>query len=259
MVVVDHDTDRLVWAGDGQSKATLQRFFDALGPDRCAKITHVSADSAQFIAETVAANCPNAVQVADPFHVVKWANDALGELRLEAWRDAKRALKANPRRRGRPAKNAAPHPHAERVAQLSRSRYPLWKNPENLTARQRVRLEWIAKSDPRLYQAYLLKERLRLVFKLPAEEAADELDQWSRAAAGSKIAQFVELAERVRRQRGSILAAIEHGLSNGRTESINTKIRLRTRMAFGFKNPDALIALIMLSLGGHRPVLPGRI
>ncbi len=35
-VVIDHDTGRLVWAGTGQSKATLQKFFDALGPERCA-------------------------------------------------------------------------------------------------------------------------------------------------------------------------------------------------------------------------------
>ncbi|WP_344992318.1 hypothetical protein, partial [Tsukamurella soli] len=30
------------------------------------------------------------------------------------------------------------------------------------------------------------------------------------------------------------------------------------RMAFGFHSPDSLIALAMLSLGGHRPTLPGR-
>ena len=45
--------------------------------------------------------------------------------------------------------------------------------------------------------------------------------------------------------------------SNGLIESTNTKIRLITRMAFGFKSPEALIALALLSLGGHRPVLPG--
>ena len=56
--------------------------------------------------------------------------------------------------------------------------------------------------------------------------------------------------------RAQILASIEHGLSNGRTESVNTKIRLITRIAFGFKSPDALIALALLSLGGHRPALP---
>ena len=53
-------------------------------------------------------------------------------------------------------------------------------------------------------------------------------------------------------------ASIEHGLSNGRIESVNTKIRLITRMAFGFASPHALIALAMLNLGGHKPALPGR-
>jgi transposase len=257
-VVIDHDTGRLVWADVGQSKATLQKFFDALGAERCAQITHVSADSARYIADAVAANCPAAVQVADPFHVVKWVNDALGEVRLEAWRQARRDLKANPRRSGRPADNEPAHPHAERFKQLTRARYSLWKNPENLTTGQQARLNWIATADPRLYQAYLLKEQLRLVFRLPLQEAATELDDWCRAAQHSQIPQFVDLAGTVNRQRTPILAAIEHGLSNGRTEAVNTKIRLRTRMAFGFRNPDALIALIMLSLGGHRPSLPGR-
>ncbi len=55
-----------------------------------------------------------------------------------------------------------------------------------------------------------------------------------------------------------ILAAIEHNLSNGLIESTNTKIRLITRMAFGFKSPQALTAVALLSLGGHRPTLPGR-
>jgi transposase len=60
------------------------------------------------------------------------------------------------------------------------------------------------------------------------------------------------------KHHASILAAIEHGLSNGRIESVNTKIRLITRVAFGFRSPGALIALAMLNLGGHSPVLPGR-
>lgn len=257
-VVIDHDTGRLVWAGVGQSKATLQRFFDALGAQRCAQVSHVSADSAKYIADSVAANCPTAVQVADPFHVVKWANDALGEVRLQAWRDARRALRANPPRRGRPAKNAPPHPGAELVKTLSRARYALWKNPENLSPGQQAKLAWIAKTDPRLYRGYQLKEGLRAVFQLPLDEAATALHRWCRSAAASRIPQFIELQRTVRRQRTTILAAIEHGLSNGRTEAINTKIRLRTRMAFGFRDPDALIALIMLSLGGHRPTLPGR-
>jgi transposase len=80
----------------------------------------------------------------------------------------------------------------------------------------------------------------------------------SRWARRCRIPTFVDLQRRIVKHKASILAAIEHGLSNGRIESVNTKIRLITRVAFGFKSPDALIALAMLNLGGHRPALPGR-
>jgi transposase len=47
-------------------------------------------------------------------------------------------------------------------------------------------------------------------------------------------------------------------MSNALIESTNTKIRLLTRLAYGFRSPQALIALALLALGGHRPPLPGR-
>jgi transposase len=253
-VVVDHDTGRLVWAGPGRDRATVHRFFDALeasGAGRCAQISHVSADGAGWIADVVTQRCPTAVRCADPFHVVKWATTALDEVRREAWNDARRA--GHTRGNGRGRRDATGPARA-----ISRSRYALWKNPENLTDRQQAKLAWIAKTDPRLYRAYLLKEGLRTIFRLPASDAAEALDAWVRWARRSRIPAFVALQRTITRHRASILAAIEHGLSNGLIESVNTKIRLITRMAFGFASPQALIALAMLNLGGHRPALPGR-
>lgn len=246
-VVVDHATGRLVWAAPGRDKATLAAFFDALGRERCARITHVSADGADWISAVVADRCPNAVRCADPFHVVRWATDALDEVRRQAWNQARGAVAR--RRAGRAGGHAKALKHA---------RFALWKNPENLTSRQRAKLDWVAKTDPRLHRAYLLKEGLRLVFQLPYDEAVDALETWIGWARRCRIAAFIDLQRRIVKHRASILAAIEHGLSNGRIESVNTKIRLITRIAFGFHSPDALIALAMLNLGGHRPVLPGR-
>ena len=188
-----------------------------------------------------------AVRCADPFHVVKWATEALDEVRRQAWNTARGAV--GRRRAGRATGQAKALKHA---------RYALWKNPENLTGRQQAKLAWIAKTDPRLHRAYLLKEGLRLVFSLDPAEAPAALDRWIGWARRSRIEAFVQLQRRIVKHQASILAAIEHGLSNGRIESVNTKIRLITRVAFGFKSADALIALAMLNLGGHRPVLPGR-
>ena len=121
-----------------------------------------------------------------------------------------------------------------------------------------MKLAWIVQTDPTLGRAYYLKEGLRMIFKLPINEATEALDKWVGWARRSRIPAFVRLQRSIVKHRTAILAAVTRGLSNGRVESMNTKIRLMTRIAFGFKSPDALIALAMLSLGGHKPVLPGR-
>ena len=98
----------------------------------------VSADGASFIADVVAERCPNATLVIDPFHIVSWATDALDEVRREVWNEARRAgMRA----------------HAKT---LKGCRFALWKNPEDLTARQEAKLAWTAKTNGKLYRAYLL-------------------------------------------------------------------------------------------------------
>jgi transposase len=254
-VVVAHDTGRLVWAAPGRDTATLQKFFDALGEQRCAQITHVSADSAEWIAKVVTANCPQAVRCADPFHIVAWATEALDEVRRRAWNEARDApggsrVTGGTKRRIREGTGPA--------RQLKRARWALWKNPEDLSVRQREKLLWIARTHPHLYRAYLLKEGLRLVFRLRGQAGKEALQRWMRWASRCRIPEFVNLQRRIRRNLEPIHASLEHGMSNGLIESTNTKIRLLTRVSFGFKNPHALIALAMLALGGYRPPLPGR-
>ena len=255
-VVVDHDTGRLVWARPGRDSATLSTFFDDLGPERSAQLTHVSADTASWIATTVADRAPQAVVCADPFHIVAWATQCLDDVRREVWNQARR----------KPGGMQAWGSYAGLRYNLSRgdarkiqrSRYALWKNPEDLTANQRAKLDWIAATSPKLHRAYLLKEGLRYVFKVKGEEGKHALDRWLSWASRSRIEPFVLLARKIRRHLPAIHASLEESMSNALVESVNTKIRLITRVAFGFHGPEPLIALAMLNLGGYRPDLPGR-
>ena len=170
IVVVDHDSGHLVWAGPGRNDAALNVFFDELGPERSALLTHVSADMADWIARVVARRAPNALHSADPFHVVAWAIEALDIERRRAWNAAKgRRSTAGLARQGRSTGDAQ---------HISQSRYALWKNPGDLTGRQRHQLDWIAKTSPRLWRAYLLKEGLRYVFAVKGDEGKQALDRW---------------------------------------------------------------------------------
>jgi len=185
-------------------------------------------------------HCPNAVRCADPFHIVGWAGDALDQVRRDTW---------NAARKGGMSVHAR---------DLKGARYALWKNPENLTDRQQLKLAWVAKVNHQLFRAYLLKEQLREVFAVKGEEGKQLLDSWLSWAQRCRIPSFVELGRRISKHREAIDATLDHRLSNGLVESTNTKIRLLTRMAFGFKSPEAMIALAMLNLGGYCPLLPGR-
>ncbi len=232
-VVVDHDSRRLIWAAPGRDTHTLRRFFDLLGPERSGQITHVSADAADWIADVVAERCPNAVRCADAFHIVAWATESLDEVRRQAWNDARSLARGEPRRgRGRPRKDAPPRRARDRARSLKNARYALWKNPENLTERQADKLAWIAKTDPRLHRAYLLKEGLRHVFAVKGEPGKEALERWLSWAARCRIPAFVALGRKIRKHRAPIEAALEHDLSNALIESTNTKIRLlqRTRV-----------------------------
>lgn len=239
-VVVDHDTGRLVWAAPGQDRKTIERFLDQLGEERCRQLELISCDMASWITLPVSERCPNAEVCLDPFHVVKLATDALDVVRREVWNDARRGGQK------------------QLAKDLKGARFALWKNPENLTNRQHVKLADIQHTNRKLYRAYLLKEQLRQIYRLPATAAIALLDRWLAWARRCRLAPFVKLAKTITDQRAGILAAIQHRLSNARVEAINTQIRLITRRAFGFHSPDALIALAMLSLADLCPPLPGR-
>jgi transposase len=248
-IVVDHDTGRLVWAGCGRDAASLTEFFEILGPARCAEITLVSADAARYIANAVRQHLPNATLCTDPFHVVAWATDALDIERRAAWNRAPGRTRDTEITR---------HLATGEAHTLKGARWALWKNPENLTTDQRATLAWIATTDPRLHQAYLLKEGLRYVFKIKGTDGITALDAWLTWAKTSTITAFQKVARTIETNQATINAALTHRLSNALIESTNTKIRQITRTAYGFHTPNALIALALLTLGGYKPTLPGR-
>ena len=239
-IVVDHDSGRLVWARPGRDEATVHAFFDELGEERTAQLELVSADAAAWITGVVKQRCPRARVCMDPFHVVAWATKALDEVRRTLWNELRVAGKK------------------VLAKSLKGMRWAIVKNPENLTERQQTKLGELERTNRRLYRAYLLKEKLRGIFQEHPDFGPMLIDDWIAMAKRSRITPFVKVANSVLENRQAIIDALDTELSNARIEAANTKIRLLTRMAFGFHSAHALISLAMLRLGGICPPHPGR-
>jgi transposase len=233
-LVADHESSDVVWGGEGKSGDTLDGFLDELGEEGRKGIELVSLDMSAAYIKVLRKRLPRATLVFDPFHVVKLANDAVDRVRRAQVRALQGTVDAGA---------------------VKKTRWLLLKAPANLDGVEKVKLALLSKANRPLYRAYLLKEALRQVYQSPSR-AAGRLDAWLAWASRSRLPSFVKLARTVRGHREGILAAIEHGLSNGRLEGLNSKVRLLSHRAFGFHSAEALLALVYLCCSGIDIPLP---
>jgi transposase len=240
IVVVNHANGQLLWVGKGRTKKTLGEFFAALGEQRCQRIGLVSADGADWIADMVGLNCPNAELCLDPFHVVSWVTEALDKLRRRKVAEARSAT------------------DQVMLDTLKDSRWAVLKNPDRLNDKQRRKLADIQQINNEFYRGWLLKEQFRAIFAPGGEERILTLDEWLIWASHSRIPEFVEVARKIRPYRDDIASTLTHGLTNAIVEGLNARVRLLINIARGFRTVEALMALMQLHLGRYKPTLPGR-
>jgi transposase len=253
-VVADHDRDgTVVWAGEGKDRATLDRFYAELGETGCAQLQAVSLDLGPAYKASTDRNAPQARQCADPFHVIKLANDAVDKTRREHWQSLR------PRRgliAGRYSRNVR-RDYDPVSRTVKHTRWALLKDPDTLTPTQLEVLRQLRRDRSMLYRAWQLKEGLRDLYRLAdPEQAADHLDWWLAWASRSRLPAFVRLGRTIRANRDRILAAVEHGLSNSKLEGLNSKIRLINHRSYGHHSAPALIGMIYLCCGGITIELP---
>jgi transposase len=227
------ETGKIVWGGEGKNAATLDGFFNELGPDRCGQLSAISMDMGKAFAKSATEHASGATTCLDPFHVVALATRAVDDVRRPMWQEMRRL------------------PDPTIAKQFKGARWALLKNPDNLTDRQNTTLAAIRRNGGTMWRAYTLKEALRAIFAgdLNVDEAGELLDRWCAWAQRCRLAPFVKLGRTIRAHRAGILAAIEHGITNGRVEGLNNRVRLIVRRAFGFHSGQAALALVMLSCG----------
>jgi transposase len=235
--VVDHEAGAIVWCSAGRNYATLQRFFAELG-DRKDSIRAVSIDMSGGYEKAIREAIPDAEIAFDPFHVCRLASRATDQVRRDEW-------------------NAHERSHTPAGRWIKNTRWSLLKAPQNQTIDQLARLGEVQHANRTLYRAFLLREELRLLYHLPDRAFAPaHLDAWLAWASRSRLRPFVRLARTIRRHREGILTAIRLGLSNGRLEGLNSRIRLISHRSFGFHTADPLIALVYLCCSGISIDLP---
>jgi len=212
---------------EGRSSAATIAWLNAQPEPWRAGITHVTIDLSASYAKAVREALPDAVLVADRYHLVALANGMLTQVR-------QRVIRETHDRRGRKTD-------------------PAWAARRRLlTGYERLRPETFAKmwnslidtgdEGVQILQAYVVKEELRAVLLLAGTNPErhvirTRLDSFYQHAAASDAPEAHRLAATIEAWWPAIEAGILTGYSNSRSEGYNRLAKHQGRNAFGFRNP----------------------
>ena len=218
-IVLDLDTGRVIFVGDGRGGDALTPFWKRLRRSG-ATIRAVAADMSPAYAAAIESALPDAILVFDRFHLIKLFNEKLTALR--------RRLYGEMTDRG------------ERSA-LKGARWILLKRPENLNpeSSEPQRLAKALASNADLATAYFLKEELSEIWEQDEyDEAEGMLKDWIEFAESLEIKEMRDFAKTLRRHALGILAYYDCEITTGPLEGINNKIKTLKRQSYGFRNME---------------------
>lgn len=212
-------THRLVAILPNNRQATLRDFLRQLPQEVQERVTAVCTDLKPSYRSVIRRVLPQAVLVADHFHVIQDANRRLDETRRLEQAEAKVTLR----------------------------RWPLVKAPDHLTPRQQRQLVEMLERFPTLREQYLLKEDLRRLYTYP--DATSATPHWQRLLLNAEAADdaaTVLWARTLRRWDQEILGYFQQRITNGFTEGCHTKVKLLKRLGYGFRNVQVYIRKMLL-------------
>jgi len=214
-VVLDLGSGAIVHAQEGKDAAALIPFLKKLRRAR-APVQAVAIDMSAAYRKAVREIFGEELDIVhDPYHVVALVNEAIDETR----RDLVRELEQ------------------DRREVFKGSRYVLLRGFERLTEKGRQHLLRLMAANLPLYELYLLKETLRVFWRLPnAIRATLFLDAWIVVAKASISKHFQRLAATLHEHRAGLLAYFRHPITTGPLEGINNNIKVLKRQAYGFRD-----------------------
>lgn len=222
IVVSDLERRRPIWfGGQDRSEASLDQFFEWLGPAKNGRIELAVMDMWKAFRNSTGRNAPRARILFDKFHVLRHLSDALDEVRKSEYK----RLSGNDRRF------------------IKGQKYTLLSHRENLTTEGRRALTTLLAANKRLNTAYLLKESFGQLWDYRREGWARRFfEHWRAALKWQRLKPYDEFAVLIERHWEGIAAYSNpaNKVSLGFVEGLNNKIRVLQRRAYGLRDPEYL-------------------
>jgi transposase len=207
------------------------------------KVKEITLDMANPM-KLIAKKCfPKAIQVTDRFHVQKLALEALQDIRIKhRWEaiDIENEQIKRAKSKELEFKPEIFDNGDSRKQLLARSRYLLYKAPNNWTQNQYLRAKILFEEYPNIKKAFNLVQGLRNIFNTATsiQTAYTKLAHWYKDVEQTGFRAFNTIANTITLNYRSILNYFINRSTNASAESFNAKIKAFRSQFRGVKNTE---------------------
>lgn len=222
-VILNWESGRVLWVGEGRKYETMKAFFDSLTEGQKAAIEAIAMDMWDPYIKAVKQSCPHTAIVFDQFHVVSAFGKVIDKVRNIEYRKANKAGKQV----------------------IKGSKYLLLKNKTNLLKEEKPRLKALLRLNEALTVVYILKDYLKKLWKYKYVKCAEDfLQYWCSIATESNIRPVMAFAKTLKRYAYGIINHCRFPIHTSRLEGINNKIKVIKRKAYGFHDIEYFSLII---------------
>ncbi len=210
----------------GRDKSATEKLLDkTLTTQQQNSVKTISMDMWQAYMSVTKEKLPNAKQVHDKFHLIKYLNDAIDKVR-------RREVKTN--------------------EELKNSRYALLKKPENLTEKQRIKFEAIQQANYQVSRAWQIRENFKSLFNIEKDEDAAFrlLIRWIQNSLNKDIKEINKVINMFKKHLIGVTNALISTFTNAMAERLNGKIQEIKIAGRGYRKFENFRSVILFFHGG---------
>jgi transposase len=241
-VLTNRESGKIAMLAETLTVTDLNKLIDKIGEARQG-VKIITADLSPTYERFCEQSFPCAMVVADKFHVVKHIIEAVQTLRLRLKQEEITKLPPTKKERREYEKQTRLINGESRIEMLTRSRYVLFKRPENWTTSQQKRVKLLFEAFPQLRAAYDLTLQIRLwldkenLSKYPWQ-IEEQLIHWYDCAEQARLPEIENLIRIIGSNEEKIMNYFKTGKTNAKAEAMNSKIQRFIAANYGVRDKD---------------------
>jgi len=241
-VMTNRETGKIALLAETLTVTELNKLIDKTGEAK-QKVKTITADLSPTYEKFCEQSFPDAMIVADKFHVVKHIIEAVQTFRLRLKQEEIGKLPTTKKERKEYEKQTKLINGESRIEMLTRSRYVLFKRPENWTASQEKRATLLFETFPPIKVIYELTQQIRKW--LDKENVGQyewkieqQLIHWYDCAEQAKLPEVENLIRIIGSHEEKIMNYFKTGKTNAKAEAMNGKIQRFITANYGVRDKD---------------------